>query len=109
VSIALTERAAGKIRSLLESKGLSEKACLRVGVRQGGCAGLSYTLDVTDTSADDDEAFLSHGVRVVCDPKSYHALQGTTIDYDDALRKGGFVFDNPNAKSQCGCGESFSS
>jgi len=106
--IALTPRAAEKIRALLRRHRVGADACLRVGVKDGGCAGRSYTLDVTDAPGPDDEESLSSGVRIVCDPKSFPFLNGTTIDYDDTLIQGGFVFDNPNAKSQCGCGESFS-
>ena len=108
MSILLTERAAEKITALLRRENLSNAAYLRVGIKDGGCAGYSYTLDVTDAPGSDDENFVSHNVQVVCDPKSYNFLKGTTIDYDDTPMKAGFVFDNPNAKSQCGCGESFS-
>ena len=107
MTIVLTERAAEKIKGFLRSHRV-EGAALRVGVKNGGCAGHSYTLDVTDAPAPDDEQTLCHGVRVVCDPKSYKALRGTTIDYDETLLKGGFLFQNPNAKGHCGCGESFS-
>jgi len=108
MAIALTERAARKISEVFRKNDMPEGACLRVGIKGGGCAGFSYTLDVTDKPAQDDEQFVSHDVKLVCDPKSYLYLNGTEIDYNDDLLKGGFVFNNPNAKDSCGCGASFS-
>jgi len=108
MSIALTERAAQKIKGLLAVHKMPETACLRVGVRGGGCEGLTYTLDVTDKPGQQDEVFESHGVHVVCDPKSYPSLKGTEVDYDDTVAVGGFIFKNPNAKASCNCGSSFS-
>ena len=106
--ITLTEAAAAKIRGVFEANHMPDGSCLRVGVKGGGCSGFSYTLDVTDKPAEDDEVFESNGVRVVCDPKSYLFLIGTEVDYESDLLKGGFVFNNPNAKKKCGCGTSFS-
>lgn len=106
--ITLTETAARKIQGLLHDRNLPVTACLRVGVKGGGCAGLSYTLDITDGAGSQDETFLSQGVKLVCDPKSLLSLDGTEIDYNDSLVGGGFVFHNPHAKDTCGCGESFS-
>lgn len=106
--ITMTERAAEKIRKVFEENNMPDDACLRVGVKGGGCSGFSYTLDVTDKPAEDDEVFEAHGVRVVCDPKSYLYLNGTEVDYEDALVQGGFQFHNPNASRSCGCGASFS-
>lgn len=106
--LSLTERAAGKIKSVFREHDMPETACLRVGIKGGGCAGFSYTLDVTDAPDEYDEKFTSHEVSLVCDPKSYLYLNGTEIDYNDELLGGGFVFHNPNAKDSCGCGSSFS-
>ena len=108
MAITLTERAAEKIRKVFAREDMPEEACLRVGIKGGGCSGFSYTLDVTDAPAEDDEVFETHGVRVVCDPKSYLYLNGTEVDFQDDLLKGGFVFNNPNAARSCGCGASFS-
>ena len=108
MAITMTERAAQKIKAVFERKDMPEGACLRVGIKGGGCAGFNYTLDVTDRPADDDETFRCHDVSIVCDPKSYLYLNGTEIDYDEDLIQGGFVFNNPNAKQSCGCGASFS-
>jgi iron-sulfur cluster assembly protein len=106
--ITLTEKAAKTIQGLLRDRHLPATACLRVGVKGGGCAGMSYTLDITDGPAAQDEAFVSHGVTLVCDPKGLLSLDGTEIDYNDSLVGGGFVFHNPHAKETCGCGGSFS-
>ncbi len=107
MAISLTERAARKVRDIFQANDLPDDACVRLGVRGGGCAGFSYTLDVTDEPSGDDEVFTSQGVRVLCDPRSLPFLDGTTIDFDDTLLQGGFVFDNPNATRRCGCGASF--
>ena len=108
MGITLTERAAKKIRTIFAHHDMPEGSCLRVGIKGGGCSGFSYTLDVSDQPDETDEVFESHDVRVVCDPKSYLYLNGTEVDYEDELLKGGFVFHNPNAKRSCGCGTSFS-
>jgi len=108
MAITLTERAARKIKEVFSRQEMPQGACLRVAVKGGGCSGFSYNLDVTDKPAEDDEVFESGGVRVVCDPKSYLFLNGTEIDYSDDLLKGGFLFNNPNAKQSCRCGASFS-
>ena len=107
MAITLTEKAAEKIRDVFVEKDMPADTCLRVGVKGGGCSGFSYTLDVTDKPADDDELFESNGVRIVCDPKSCLYLNGTEVDYEDKLLGQGFVFNNPNAKDRCGCGASF--
>jgi len=108
VAITLTQRAAEKIKKVFTENGMPEGSCLRVGIKGGGCSGFSYTLDVTKNPAEDDQVFETSGVRVVCDPKSCLYLNGTEVDYSDDLLKGGFVFNNPNAKTSCGCGASFS-
>jgi iron-sulfur cluster assembly protein len=108
MAITLTERAAAKIKGVFDKQKMPPESCLRVGIKGGGCSGFSYTLDVTDKPAEDDEVCPSNGIRVVCDPKSYLYLDGTEVDYNDDLLKGGFVFNNPNAKRSCGCGASFS-
>ena len=108
MSITLTEKAAEKIKELLASHKMPPTACLRVGVRGGGCEGLTYSLDVADKPGEQDEVFVSQDVQIVCDPKSYPDVKGTEIDYDDRLVGGGFVFKNPNARANCHCGSSFS-
>ena len=80
---------------------------LRVGVKGGGCSGFSYVLDLTDNQMETDELFEQHGVRIICDPKSLLYLEGVTVDFRDEIMGRGFVFNNPNATSTCGCGSSF--
>lgn len=108
MELTITETAAKKIRGVFEAHDMPADACLRVGIKGGGCSGFSYTLDVTAAPADGDEVVESNGVRIVCDPKSALFLSGTEVDYSDDLLKGGFVFNNPNAERTCNCGASFS-
>ena len=109
MAITLTETAAKEIQSIIQQQELDGEAVrLRVGVKGGGCSGFSYLLDLTEQSRDNDETFDQNGIKVVCDPKSYLYLNGTTIDFKDEVMGRGFVFNNPNATSTCGCGSSFS-
>ncbi|MEO1584917.1 MAG: iron-sulfur cluster insertion protein ErpA [Planctomycetota bacterium] len=108
-TVIITETAAREINSIVEQQELNrETVALRVGVKGGGCSGFSYVLDLTETVKDTDEVFEQHGIRVVCDPKSLLYLNGTTVDFKDEIMGRGFVFQNPNATSSCGCGSSFS-
>jgi len=107
-TIHLTERAAKKIRALLENDGVSvEQGGLRVGVQGGGCSGLSYAMRLDTQSRDRDRIFEQHGARIFVDPKSLLYLAGTTLEYEETLMRQGFVFQNPNAARSCGCGSSF--
>lgn len=109
MAITLTDSAAREIKTIIEQQELDqEKVRLRVGVKGGGCSGFSYILDLTESAKDHDELFDQHGVKVICDPKSYLYLNGVTIDFKDEIMGRGFVFQNPNATSNCGCGSSFS-
>ena len=81
---------------------------VRVGVKSGGCSGLSYELKFDNTLGDDDKLFEDNNVRIVVDKKSFLYLVGTTLEYSGGLNGKGFVFNNPNANRTCGCGESFS-
>jgi len=108
VGIHLTERAAQKIRALLEKDGVSpEVGGLRVGVQGGGCSGLSYAMRLDTQARDRDKVFEEHGARIFVDPKSFLYLNGTTLEYEQTLMREGFVFQNPNAARNCGCGSSF--
>ena len=105
--IEISETAARKIRSLMAKQGITEGG-LRVGVKGGGCSGLSYTFSWEKAPRFGDEVFDGpEGARIFVDRKSYLFLKGTTLDYDSALLSKGFVFNNPNAKQTCGCGSSF--
>jgi len=108
MAIQITERAAKKIQSLLQQENISPEGGLRVGVRGGGCSGLSYTLSLDSQQRTGDKIFEDHGARLFVDMKSYLYLNGTTLDYTEDLMGRGFKFHNPNAASSCGCGESFS-
>ena len=106
--IHLTERAAKKIRALLEKDGVSpEVGGLRVGVQGGGCSGLSYAMRLDTQARDRDKIFEDFGARIFVDPKSFLYLNGTTLEYEETLMRQGFVFQNPNAARNCGCGSSF--
>lgn len=106
--IHLTEAAAQKIRQLLEKEGVSpEQGGLRVGVQGGGCSGLSYAMRLDSQARDRDKIFEEFGARIFVDPKSFLYLNGTTLEYENTLMRQGFVFQNPNATRNCGCGSSF--
>ena len=108
--ILLTEKAAAEVREIIRGQQLPEdKTRLRVGVKGGGCSGFSYMLDLTEEPAGEaDEVLESHGVKILCDMKSYLYLNGVEIDFKDEVMGRGFVFKNPNATASCGCGSSFS-
>lgn len=109
MNIIISERAASEIKNIIEEQELDiNKVHLRVGVKGGGCSGFSYVLDIQEDIKDSDETSEQHGIKVVCDPKSLLYLDGTSIDFKDELMGRGFVFDNPNSSSTCGCGSSFS-
>ena len=84
------------------------KDYVRVGVKSGGCSGLSYDLKFDKSQIDGDKLFEDNGVKIVVDTKSFLYLIGTTLEYSGGLNGAGFVFNNPNANRTCGCGESFS-
>ena len=106
--IHLTERAAKQIRKLLDKEGVCpEVGGLRVGVQGGGCSGLSYAMRLDTQPRDLDKIFEEFGARIFVDPKSFLYLNGTTLEYEETLMRQGFVFQNPNAARNCGCGSSF--
>ena len=105
--IQISETAARKIRTLMAKQGIKEGG-LRVGVKGGGCSGLSYTFAWERQPRLGDEVYEgSDGAKIFVDRKSLIYLDGTVLDYDTGLISKGFVFNNPNAKSTCGCGSSF--
>jgi iron-sulfur cluster assembly protein len=105
--IQISATAARRIRSLMAKQGISDGG-LRVGVKGGGCSGLSYTFAWDRQARVGDEVFEGpEGARIFVDRKSLLYLDGTVLDYDTSLVSKGFVFNNPNAKSTCGCGSSF--
>ena len=106
--VTVTEAAASHIKRLLDQDGKAETHALRMKVVGGGCSGLQYQLMFDDQSKDTDHAAEASGVRVLVDEKSALYLVGTVLDYVDSLSESGFKIQNPNAKTSCGCGESFS-
>ena len=107
LTITITEDAADYIKVFSEQAG-KPGSNLRVGVKGGGCSGMTYTLDLVDEPFDDDKGIEEHGIELYVDRKSYIFLAGTSLEYSGGLNGKGFVFNNPNAKTTCGCGTSFS-
>lgn len=107
LTITITKEAADHVRRFAQQAG-KPNACLRVAVKGGGCSGLTYVLDLVDEPGENDKIIESQGLKLFVDKKSYVFLAGTTLEYSGGLNGKGFVFHNPNAKSTCGCGTSFS-
>lgn len=106
--LQISENAAGIITRMLDRNGLTGGG-LRIGVKAGGCSGFSYVFGWEAGPKDTDRVFEGpNGARVFVDPRSLRVLDGTVLDYDTSLLSKGFIFQNPNAKSTCGCGTSFS-
>jgi iron-sulfur cluster assembly protein len=106
--VHISELAAKKIIALLTKEGVSPAVGgLRVGVQGGGCSGLSYAMRLDTQTRDRDKVFEEFGARIFVDPKSLLYLNGTILEYEDTLMRQGFVFQNPNAARNCGCGSSF--
>ena len=104
--ITLTPSAITHLKELLASKGAVEASGLRLRVEKGGCAGMQYTMGISEQEPG-DQVFPQGGVSVILDSESYGFLQGSTIDYIEALNDSGFKLENPNAVRSCGCGTSF--
>jgi iron-sulfur cluster assembly protein len=105
MAITLTESAAKHVARYLERRG--KGIGLRLGVKTTGCSGLAYKLEYADDAAPEDHTFESHGVKVLVDPRSLSYIDGTELDFVREGLNEGFRFNNPNVKSECGCGESF--
>ena len=108
MALTLTENAAKHVKQLKEAQNLGENVFLRMGVKGGGCSGMSYQLEFDTEMGPHDREFEIDGIKVVVDKKSYLYLTGTMLDYVQQGLTGGFTFVNPAAKSTCGCGTSFS-
>ena len=107
--INVSETAKKKVIELMGEDGFNSATdFVRVGVKSGGCSGLSYDLKFDKSQLDEDKVFEDNGVRIIIDKKSFLYLIGTTLEYSGGLHGAGFVFNNPNANRTCGCGESFS-
>ena len=107
--IKVSETAKKKVVELMTDDGYDASTdYVRVGVKSGGCSGLSYDLKFDKNHEEDDKIFEDNGVKIIVDKKSFLYLIGTTLEYSGGLNGTGFVFNNPNANRTCGCGESFS-
>ena len=104
--INLTDSALSAVRSAISTADKPVNG-LRIMVEAGGCAGLKYNMGLVNDAEPDDTVIERDGVRIMIDDKSREYLEGTTIDFVVALEGSGFTFENPNAKSSCGCGKSF--
>jgi iron-sulfur cluster assembly protein len=104
--MTITDQAAERVKALLASRG-KPSAGVRIGIRTKGCSGMSYTLEFADEKNEFDEIVEDKGVRVFIDPKATMFIIGTQMDFVEDKLESGFVFQNPNEKGRCGCGESF--
>ncbi|MDC6350535.1 iron-sulfur cluster assembly accessory protein [Zeaxanthinibacter sp. PT1] len=107
--IKVSDTAKNKVVALMSEEGFdAARDYVRVGVKSGGCSGLSYELKFDNTIAETDKLFEDNAVKILVDKKSFLYLVGTVLEYSGGLNGKGFVFNNPNAQRTCGCGESFS-
>ena len=106
LTISISKEAADHVKDFADVEG-KPNTNLRVGVKGGGCSGLTYILDLVKEGKEDDKVLEEHGLKLFVDRKSYVFLAGTILEYSGGLNGKGFVFNNPNAKTTCGCGTSF--
>ncbi len=107
--IKVSDTARKRVALLMEDEGFdAAQDYVRVGVKSGGCSGLSYDLKFDHNTGEDDKIFEDNGIKIAVDKKSFLYLVGTTLEYSGGLNGKGFHFNNPNASRTCGCGESFS-
>lgn len=105
MGITLTDKAADRVKTFLQSRG--KGVGLRLGVKTTGCSGMAYVMEFVDQVEEGDSVFEDKGVKVVINPKSLVYLEGTELDFAKEGLNEGFKFNNPNEKDRCGCGESF--
>lgn len=105
--IVLTEKAAAQVLKLKADNNIPVEHGLRLGVKGGGCSGMTYVLAFDEKPKENDKIFEQFGIHVFVDPKSLFFLSGTVLDFSDGLNGKGFVFNNPQATKSCGCGQSF--
>ncbi len=105
MAITLTDAAAQRVQTFLDNRG--KGIGVRLGVKTSGCSGMAYVIEFVDELEEHDEVFEDRGVKIIIDPKSLTYMDGTELDYGKEGLNEGFKFNNPNAKAECGCGESF--
>lgn len=105
--VSLTPRAALEIKKIKEENGIPESHSLRLGVKGGGCSGMTYVLAFDEAPKERDTVYEREGLTICIDAKSQFYLSGTVLDFSDGLNGRGFVFNNPQAAKTCGCGHSF--
>lgn len=105
--IQITDKAAAQVKKIMEENKIESNFGLRVGVKGGGCSGLTYQLGFDGEQKEGDTIIEKNGIKLFIDGKSLFYLTGTVLDFSDGLNGKGFVFNNPNATKTCGCGESF--
>ena len=106
MAVTMTEAATERVKKFLQSRG--KGVGLRLGVKTSGCSGMAYVLEFVDEIQPEDQVFDIHGVNIIVDSKSLIYLDGTELDFTREGLNEGFKFNNPNVRSECGCGESFS-
>lgn len=107
MEITITDKAVNQVKKIKDENEIPSEYGLRVGVKGGGCSGLTYSLGFDAESKEGDTVIEKDGFKLFVDGKSLFYLAGTELDFSDGLNGKGFVFNNPNAKKTCGCGESF--
>lgn len=105
--VKMTDKAVNEVRKIMGENKVPENYGLRVGVKGGGCSGLTYSLGFDAAAKEGDTTIEQSGIKLFVDGKSLFYLSGTILDFSDGLNGKGFVFNNPNATKSCGCGESF--
>lgn len=106
--LTLTPEAIHEVKVILKEQEMPESTVLRIGIVGGGCSGFQYHMGLEEAAAEDDEIVEADGVKIAVDPLSLQYVRGVTIDFQESIQGRGFVFENPQAKSTCGCGSSFS-
>ena len=105
--ITFTEKAASVVLNIMKEQDVSDNTCVRVGVKGGGCSGLTYTVDFDGRKGKFDLEFESYGLNILVDKKSHLYIKNTEIDWSNSLNDRGLKFNNPSAKGSCGCRTSF--
>ncbi len=105
--ILITDKAVAQVKKLMSENNIDSSFGLRIGVKGGGCSGLTYNLGFDNNLSEIDTLVEKDGIKLFIDGKSLFYLSGTELDFSDGLNGKGFVFNNPNATKTCGCGESF--